>query len=291
MGAEVAPFHLHAMPQVRSIAGIDAVLAGTYGDMVGRAEFSGRHVLRLKPAVPRSWNRFGLVRDALVRDCRVHAEEDAYRYRRRVSRDATYQYRELEQHIHYTRRKLSAAMDCIAQRVPLFQLFTARECFSLMWSLDVRTRDDRYYMALLPTLPGHLAELPWARTGAPLSANGSATARDDLAKEHHRYGLWLRRDLRDTIVDLVHSDAIRGLGVFNDRALDLLLSLWPRATTTTTNALDEIISWLASLAIFVRTYDIQPIDPVQRTRHDDANAWRGLCDAWLYQTAREYVRR
>ncbi|HHY46031.1 MAG TPA: hypothetical protein GX506_01860 [Firmicutes bacterium] len=287
-GAEFSPFHLHGMPQVSRLTGLDAVLAGSYGDSVGRAEFSGRHVLKLQPTVPFSLNRFGLVLDEWVRAVHRQVLSDAYAYRKHISRDKEYQFREIEQQMHYMRRKLQGCMSLIAERIPLFQAFTAPRTFALMWRLDPIIRGNQIYCALLPTLPGGIGKLPWARTGVPLE--GAAT-QDEAEKEFHKYGPWLRNDLREFVTELVQSDAIRGLGIFNDRALDWLLRIWPRSHTVTTNSIDESVSWLASLALFVQHYNVQGPGAVTRTYRDEVNAIRGLTVASTYLAARERLRQ
>lgn len=288
MGAEFSPIHLHALPQIRKLNGIDVILAGSYGDSVGRAEYSGRSILRLKRTVPLSLNRFGLIRDEIVRASRASVLQDAYDYRKYVQRNAVYQYRELEQEMHYMRRKLQACMSYVAERIPLFQLFTAPEAFALMWSLDPSIRDDRFYTALLPTLPGGIGSLPWARTGRPLGVPNGPT--DRAPKLFHKYGLWLRRDLRTMITQLVTSDTIMKLNLFNEQALNRLIKLWPRAQTITTNSIDEIITWMASLAVFVEHYDIQPIDAARVSWRDTVNVLSGVARAWTYQTVRGRLR-
>jgi asparagine synthase (glutamine-hydrolysing) len=289
MGAEFSPLHLHAMSQIRELNGIDVILAGSYGDSVGRAEYSGRSVLRLKPTIPRFLNRFGLIKDDIVRASHDLVVQDAYGYREYLQRDAVYQYRELEQEMHYMRRMLQACMTCIAQRIPLFQLFTAPESFALMWGIDSSIRDNRFYEALLPTLPGGIGSLPWARTGLPLGAIKGHP--DEAPQLFHKYGLWLRRDLRGMVTQLVTSDTIKELNLFNEQALNSLMKLWPKAQTTTTNSIDEIISWIASLAVFAERYKLQPIDAVSTSWRDTANLLLGGARAWCYQTARGRFRQ
>jgi len=289
MGAEFSPFHLHALPQICKLDGIDVILAGSYGDSVGRAEYSGSRILRLKPTIPLSLNRFGLIKDEIVRANRASVVQDAYGYRKYIQRGPAYQYRELEQEMYYMRRKLQACMSYVAERIPLFQLFTAPEVFGLMWSMDPSIRDDRFYKALLPTLPGGIGSLPWARTGLPLGVvNGP---QDKRPKLFHEYGLWLRRDLCPMITQLVTGDTIKELNIFNEQALNRLIRLWPQAQTTTTNGIDEMISWMASLAIFVERYKIQPIDTVSPSWRDTVNGLSGIAWAWVYQTARDKFRQ
>jgi hypothetical protein len=77
-------------------------------------------------------------------------------------------------------------------------------------------------------------------------------------------------------------DTIKELNLFNDQALNRLIRLWAQAQTTTTNGIDEIIAWMASLAIFAERYDLQPIDTVSPGWRDRWNGLSGVYHARLY---------
>ena len=63
--------------------------------------------------------------------------------------------------------------------------------------------------------------------------------------------------MRELIENRVNSDLIRSLGVFNNSDLDNALRAWGKATTRSTNVLDELMCWLASLHVFLNHYDIE----------------------------------
>jgi len=187
------------------------------------------------------------------------------------------------------RRKLQAPMSYIGMRVPLYQLFTAPETFGFMWGLDPQIRDDSIYAELIQLLPGNLAAIPWTRTGVAFGVKRGDV--DRAPKEHHQYGIWLRHDLRDFIQAKLLSDTIMKLGIFNEQTLIKLVKLWPRSKTITTNAIDEIVSWLAALAIFVEKYNIKsPYGLDEANTSDFLSSVCGNLVAWLYQEAREKVR-
>jgi len=253
-GAEVAPFHLHAMPKVAQLKGIDAIIASSYGDSVGRAEFSGRKITNLKPILPKKIDPFGLLRHSALRDSLDLLKEDASLSIPFSGNAYTVRRHEVDQEMHYMRRMLQSCMLHIAKRIPLYQMFTAPEVFGLMWDLDPAVRDNSWYEHLLHQLPGDLLDIPWARTGRPYMQSSGKS--DGLPKLNHAYGTWLREDLRELIVTSVNSDVIRGMGLFNDAALGNALKIWEKSTTKSTNSLDEFMSWLASLHVFISKHEI-----------------------------------
>jgi asparagine synthase (glutamine-hydrolysing) len=119
------------------------------------------------------------------------------------------------------------------------------------------------YAELLKLLPGRLGEIPWARTGTSYGSRGQPS--DDYGTEHHRYGEWMRNDLRKEMARMVQSEEIYGLNLFNEFALDQLMSIWPKSNTITTNAVDELVSWIASLSAFIRKYSVAGLDKYERT--------------------------
>jgi len=288
LGAEFAPYHLHALPDIREQDDIDVILAGSYGNSVGRAKYGGTHVLDVEKTVPRWLNRFGLLSHEAVSGLRETIHGDAYGYRTRICRTHTYQYRELEKQLHYMRRGLQSCMSHVAEQIPLYQLFTSPDVVELMWRLDPATRGKQHYIELLNRLPGELETIPNVKSGTPPGRN-KPTADNNLSVEYHNYGNWLRDDLRDDIINLVWDGPLRGT-IFNDRSLEKLLKIWPQATTTTTNKLDSTISWLASLSIFIETYDLEISNLESNSVIDRFNTYGGLGHAFAYQTARDFVR-
>ncbi|OYR83511.1 hypothetical protein DJ84_08010 [Halorubrum ezzemoulense] len=285
LGAEFSPLHLHALPDIRDNADVDVILAGSYGNSIGRAEYSGHHVTDLYKTVPFHLNKFGALRNEIVSTHRQTVQGDAYEYRTRIDRSETYQYREIEQQLHYMRRLLQPCMTHVAERIPLYQLFTAPEVVELMWSLDPEERGKSHCTAVLENLPGDLEQIPNAKSGIPPA--GSEPVDDGLAKEHHRYGRWLRNDLKDDIIQHIRSGPL--YRVLNRSTIERLFRIWPRANTQSSNAIDELLSWLASLSVFVQTYNIS-VKPVKTDLMDLANQFVGPSSAQAYQIARELVR-
>jgi asparagine synthase (glutamine-hydrolysing) len=257
-GAEVSPLHYHAIPQISELKGIDVIIAGSYGDSVGRAEFSGKKVTELKPVFSKLKNRFGVLKHYLLSSVEHELKVDACCAPFFDVGSNRVRQLEIEQERHYMRRMLQSCMFVIARRIPFYQMFTAPDVFSLMWSLSPSVRDDSWYIHLLKRLPGNLLDIPWARTGRIYGMSSGEP--DKFSRFHHKYGLWLRSDLKNIIIERVNSDRIRKLGIYNNAALDKLLKIWTKATTRSTNSLDELFSWLACFAVFLERNEIKSLD-------------------------------
>jgi asparagine synthase (glutamine-hydrolysing) len=285
LGAEFSPLHLHALPEVREHADVDLILGGSYGNSIGRAEYSGRHVLELDNIVPYWLNKFGVLKQNVVSTNRKAVYGDAYKYQNRIERSDPVQYREIEQQLHYMRRLLQPCMTHVAEQVPLYQLFTAPRVVELMWGLDPKIRGKTHCVEVLKRLPGGLESIPNAKSGIP--PNGDEPVSDDLDSEHHKYGHWLREDLREDVRDLIENSPLNE--IFNEQAVKRLLHVWPRASTRSTNAIDELVSWLASLSVFIQEYNIS-VRSTTNNFVDTANGIVGPISAQGYQAVRGIFR-
>ena len=281
VGAEFSPIHLHAMHKVRDLKDIDIILGGSYGDSVGRAEFSGKHVLKVPEINKYVFNWFGLIKSSAYRKFASGIGYDVQVYRDRFPRNEEYQYREVERQCHYMRRMLNPCMGVINQKIPVKQIFTNEKVFGFMWSLDPSLRDDRIYNALLKKIDPTLSEIPWARTGRKyLSEQGQSV--DEGLKLNNKYGIWVRNDLRADIEEAISSDEIRSLGIFNIKSIKSLHKASinyfsnPRASK-----LDEVLIWIASLKKVVSKYNIEPEDFKTSIEDDFRSRSVGL-EGYLY---------
>jgi asparagine synthase (glutamine-hydrolysing) len=287
-GAEYSPYHLHAMKAISQNKKIDVMIAGSYGDSVGRAEFSGKNVQGLKPVLSNSIDKFGIINSDVLFKSKYEMKRDAFAYKDYIIRSEAYQYNEIEQELHYMRRKLNACMYLIGAEIPVFQLFTSPETFGLTWSLKPKLRSDEIYRKILESLPSNVGLIPWARTGE----NIRGEKREDLkgVKQHHMYAKWLREDLNTDIKKLVLSKEIDSLGIFNMYSLKALVRAWENQKTDTISSIDDLVAWIASLSVFVSEYGIKSDIKKKKSVKDFIRGNIGIIKAHTFCYVRKYFR-
>ncbi len=264
-GAIYSPLHLHAMPKIRSFHDVDIILAGSFGDSIGRGEYSGKKVLELQSFHSRPRNKFNLLKRKLFDQHKKLAFSEIERYRSIYPRDKEYQYCELEKQIHYMRKQLNQCMAYINESVPVYQVFTSQSIYELIWSIDPTLRNDKLYLNILNLTKPELLEIPWARTGVKYLSE-LEEAPDDLDKEHHDYGIWIRNELYDDIKSKVLSRNIKNMNVFNMSSLKTLLKKNKNRLGKAT-IIDEYLIWVASLSDFIDMYDIKfESEPLEESR-------------------------
>lgn len=290
MGAEISPFHYHAMGSVAKLQGIDVILGGSYGDSVGRAEFSGKHVTKLNSILPKNINRLGLIKSELIKATQQNIFNDAELPNHINTNGSQLRKHEIEQEYHYMRRMLQSCMHVVAEKTPFHQMFTAPGVFSLMWGIEPALRDNEWYSKLLNILPGNLLQIPWARTGKLYHL--PKEEQDQYDKQYHQYGLWLRNDLKDEILSSLNSNSIRELGVFNEKSLDALALNWRSAKGVNNNTLDSVVSWFASLEAFIKDNELSPICKAGAyTLSDYYQYTKGATYGALYVCARNVMKK
>ncbi|UOQ95065.1 asparagine synthase-related protein [Halobacillus shinanisalinarum] len=257
VGAEVFPYNLHAMNAVGNDTDSDIVLAGSYGDTLGRAEYNGTPLKEVPPIVHRNANKLGLLKQKLVQDFYGEIKRESMSYRDSVDKHKReeYQYRETEYQRNHSRRYLTTAMSIIAMRKPLYQIFTSPKVVQYLWGLDLSIRSDILYSHILPLLPGEISLIPWARTGMIFGSNEEINV-DNGRPSSHQYGDWLRNELRSFIESELDLNLIANIGIFNEKSLDRIYKLWPKSYAGNLNKLDATISWLTAFSIFLKNNNV-----------------------------------
>ena len=246
--ALVSPIHLHRMSWADSAHPEAIFLAGSYGDSIGRAEYSGLHLLDLRTISP--FNSHGLLRRELVSQAIESAQQDNHALRSRSPGSPPHVFHEHQQQGHYMRNMISQSMMAVQEFRPLYQMFTDPSVYSFMWALHPACRTNDIYAHLLEKLHPVLAELPWARTNKSLT--GVSTHAEDLPKQFHRYPEWIATDLYSDLRQLVDPEWFRATGVFDATAVRRLadsVGRDPSASGRHRNEIHARYLWLASVRI------------------------------------------
>jgi len=190
----------------------DIVLASSYGDGIGRAEYSTKHILLLQHlSVDNPSQIFNATKFALAK-FKIQSDLDCLKDRKKGQRK--YVYCEYEQQGYYWQNQLGFAMSLISQFTNLYQMFTHPEVYSFMWSIHPSYRDNKTYFYLLQMLNPDLAEIPWAKYNKPLYIK-SNKYKTGGTKEFHKYQFWVKETLFEKLVNRIDLSLIESMNLFN----------------------------------------------------------------------------
>lgn len=252
-GAEVAGFHLHAMEWFHHANPPDLVIAASFGDSIGRAEYSSVHVTQLRHTPIE--NSRSLIHPRLHDEAVNRALLDrATAWESEPSLEDWIRC-ELDAQENYMRRMIGHAMDYIRQYCCLHQAFTSEALVRFMWSLCPEDRRDHIYQSLLKDLDARLFSLPWARTGA--APNGNIERDPSLRRDYHELTRWLYSDLREFLDELISSPELATLGVFLGPALRTLRTNWVGLNEGSLGLGEHVVN-VASVELLRREFSIMP---------------------------------
>ena len=254
LGATVSPIHLHRMDWLVDHASEDSVvLAASYGDSVGRSEYSRRTVLELSPLQP--YNYLGLLDRRFVPAAETQYRDELQKLQNRVGDQPQYVYCEHQQQCHYMRGVIAQTMSVINQRTPVYQAFTSPNVFGFIWGLHPAARTDKIYRILMERIGYSIVSIPWARSN--VSPDGTRRDRNKLRAVNHDYPAWVRSHIRsrvDAQGEEVLLESFSKLSFLNSARLRWLLSSI-QSPDTSFAALGHqpygVWMWLESLAQFV----------------------------------------
>ncbi len=253
LGAEVSPAHVHRMDWFSQVPRGDLVIAASYGDSVGRAEYSSTHLTALRGLRP--FERYEILAPGLLGELLPQLKRDILALRQRHGDRSETGWFEIEQQAHYMRRLIAHVLGLINRWCSIQQAMVSPSVFSVMWAHSPRVRTNAVYAELLERLDPPLLDIPWARTGLPFRDRVSSQP-DSLPKDFHEYGLWLKRDHADKLEELLFGSGLEKLKVFDMNQLHWMFREWKSLDVREYAGLADKLTWIATLAEFVRMYHV-----------------------------------
>jgi asparagine synthase (glutamine-hydrolysing) len=243
-GCEYSGIHLHGIPKIALEQEVDLILAGSYGDSIGRAEYSGKHVKHIKPLNFLFYNFGSLLNYKCYKNVSSEVKSEIGKYHKLFPREKKYQQLELDYQLHYMRRMLNPCMAVINQKTPLFQVFTSPEVFGFMWSLNPEMRNNNIYTHLMEKFKTKLNDIPWSRTGKMF--NSKIGVSDNYEKKTNSYSEIIQKDIVEKFSNTEISN-----GIINKHSFKKLLLSIQKANNYNFHYL-EAICWVNSFSIFFR---------------------------------------
>jgi asparagine synthase (glutamine-hydrolysing) len=286
-GCEYSPIHLHAIPQIRDDNNLDVILAGSYGDSVGRAEYSGRKVRFIKPLLQNISNIGGIVHQKDFDHSMKYIENDIDRYHVQFPEKMQYMQNELDYQIHYMRRMLNPCMELLTEKMEFYQVFTHPDVYGYIWSLNPERRNNLVYRYMFQEFITKLSDIPWARTGLQY---GSKKGTPDLYhKDHHSYLSLIQKEIFNEIETLVLSNEIKQLGIFNRGAIKTLIKLIKYFPPNNLVYLEKIV-WLASLAEMTRIYKLQGMESAKSDQYKSNKSFSSVVFEYFFEQTKKIVK-
>jgi asparagine synthase (glutamine-hydrolysing) len=149
-------------------------------------------------------------------------------------------------------------MEVINDKMPIYQVFTDPSVYGYMWSLHPRLRNDIVYKLILSLFKTDLSDIPWARTGLPYGSNNGEP--DQFTNE-----------LLSRLYDMIISDSIKAIGIFNMNVLKSVLNLIKRFPTHNFDYLERLL-WIASLSEMQKLYKFEVEDIFKYRLKDRINS-------------------
>jgi asparagine synthase (glutamine-hydrolysing) len=252
LGLIHSPEMLHYMRWFENVPEDSIVLAGSYGDSIGRAEFAGLHLLQLKPRTPH--NAYGVLVPSVFDAVRPDVESDLHELVTRAGATAPVHARMEHWMQGYRMRSgLCHALSIINQYSHIYQMFTAPFVYEYIWSLHPATRGDEVYAAMMVNHLPALARIPWARTNRAFRGQ-TVGAKRGLKDQYHEYTKWCAGPMYDELSRLVDPDWFAATGVFDAGSIHEMNRL-VRRSRHRVGTLNDRWLWLAGFRRFVESLE------------------------------------
>ena len=257
IGNLASPIHFHRMDWFASLPSDAMVLGGSYGDSVGRSEFSGRTVLELTSIGPR--NRTPFLNPDFQHQAAEEMKQELANLQDRSGNCAKYVQFEHQQQGHYMRGHIAHVMNVINQSCRLYQAFTAPSVFSYMWSFHPAARTNEVYTHLLSQLGNGLVDVPWPRTNVAVNGSKQLSKRN-LRASYHNYQNWTRNILSEQLLPSI--EFLQELDWLNyKKTKSCLETICLKQDHRFGSEYNEFLIWLLSIKSFCDRCKQQPNMP------------------------------
>jgi len=255
-GCNYSPIDLHGIPQIRNDnKDIEVILAGSYGDSIGRAEYFGWKLENAPNINNKFKNLAHLVLDRIFEENASLISNDIELYHNLFPTQNNTAKKEYDLQLHYMRKMLNPCLSLLDnENTEFYQVFTSPDVYGFMWGISLKQRSDNVYKHMLKLFKTSLEDIPWARTGL-LYGERNGTP-DKYMKDHHSYVSLIRDELLDKIDTTINSSNLFELNIFNKKSVNQLINLEKKQNTNNLLFLDKL-SWLTAVAVMIDKYGIE----------------------------------
>lgn len=247
LGLLHSPEMLHSMRWFKNLPKKSLVIAGSFGDSIGRAEFSNLHLLQLNN--PKPVDKFNMLRtDARALGQKI-VSKDINDLFKRSPNSKKYAHCEHFMQGYRMRGGLCNALSVINGNAKIYQIFTSPKVYEFIWSLHPSVRGNELYVKLFENHFSALSQIPWARTNKALGRK-TVGAVKGLRLHYHEYTKWSKNELRNDLEALVDFDWFNDLNLFNIQSLEALRTVI-RTSEVRVGRANDIWFWLAGFRVFI----------------------------------------
>lgn len=252
---EFSPIHLHAMPNVSEVESLDCLIAGSFGDSIGRGEYSGVKVKNLKPLNKMFSNTLNLLNNQIFTKALTNTDEDIEYYHILFPQGKEYQQLEQDYQLHYMRRMLNPCFSVIHKKFPVYQMFSSPQVFGYMWTLHPDVRTDEVYYNILQKFSPELLEIPWARTGLPFPQTKGKP--DVFNNKTIDYGNLIRENFLDNIEKTLLGGSVVESNIISRKRIKQTIQLIKKFPIKGSYYFEDKLIWFYALQLFINKNEIK----------------------------------
>lgn len=250
LGLLNSPEDMHSMLWFKNIPKDSIVVAGSFGDSIGRGEFSNLHLLQLNKKIPK--NPFNLLDEGVFEKLSKLLNDDLNKIHFRGEKSALKHMQcEYWMQGYRMRNGLCHALSVINNFASVYQMFTDPELYTFMWSIHPSKRDDTIYNSILTKFLPKLSKIPWARNNKAIVGNYKNIK---LMPHYHEYTKWSSTLLYDEIKALVDPEWFAEMKLFNPNSIVKLNKMVKRSTYRV-GRINNIWLWLAGFRYYIDYLD------------------------------------
>jgi len=211
----VPGIHMHRMSWFDNVPKEEnaVVMATSYGDLIGRAEFGDKLLLELRNLEPA--DKYGLLNPRVLPRAYQLLRADILDLNDRAPGQPEYVHAEHGMYAHYARGWCAQAMGIVNRTCTAHQVLTSPRVYSYVWSIHPSLRTDHVYARVLENVNPRLLRLPWSRTNRAFMGKTEGAERGIPHLNPRLCYRWIDGVLYDRLLEDLDLDWFRDNEIFH----------------------------------------------------------------------------
>lgn len=234
--ASISPIHFHGVGAVTKhikFNPVDKIIAASYGDSLGRGEYSGVHINCNKRLVDYTYSKWSPLFSSEEREV-LHSDITNEFVNSNITNSGL--IHEMIFQYCYMGMMLEPVFDCINDISPVYQIMTSDIFRYHILTYNREIRNDEFYLHIIKNMNPELSEIPWARTGV-LFGSDDETNKDNYRSIYSDYPNIIRSLFKKNIIS-----NIENINSFTKFYYFILMSFWKIFKTEKVTFYDEFFS-------------------------------------------------
>lgn len=192
----VFPRHMHKLIDLKKVGKGKTIIAGSYGNSIGRGEFQGKHIGNNEFLSFSNNSRYMRYDSLLIAHSILHKEKKKL-FKELDAKNKNSKFEAYKQ-FYYMRNYIDYVFKCIESKdLKVHQSFTSLKLLEFVWKSNSQNRNLKNYVSIIKMVNPDLLNVPDSSNNQIFGDKKNININTDIEYKFHNYDKWLNELIND----------------------------------------------------------------------------------------------